>query len=213
MAPMSASPAPVLSTAVAGNGASSVPAGSRRTPRRPSVRTTAGGCSPPSAASSVSLTTATSKRATSDAGSLPAGAGLMIAVARPARAAASVPSTAAGGASPWVSQTAASTMGGGAIRALAPGMATITFSLVSSTRIRATPVGSPVRATSETPTPASASAASTWSPWASRPQAPKKRTGAPARAAATAWFAPLPPGAYARRLPSTVSPGRGRRST
>src|SRR5690606_32530855 len=36
---------------------------------------------------------------------------------------------------------------------------------------------------------------------------------APARAAATAWAAPLPPGARLTLTPSTVSPGLGRRVT
>ena len=47
------------------------------------------------------------------------------------------------------------------------------------------------------------------SPNWSSPRAPKKRTGAPRRAAATATFAPLPPGASRKRSPSTDSPGPG----
>ena len=39
------------------------------------------------------------------------------------------------------------------------------------------------------------------------------RTRPPSLAAAHAWFAPLPPGCVANFPPSTVSPGRGRRST
>ena len=38
-------------------------------------------------------------------------------------------------------------------------------------------------------------------------------TEPPARAAATAWFAPLPPRAVKKVPPSTVSPGRGRVGT
>src|SRR5581483_2278552 len=37
-------------------------------------------------------------------------------------------------------------------------------------------------------------------------------TSAPSRAAATAWFAPLPPGTREKLAPVTVSPGRGSRS-
>ena len=35
------------------------------------------------------------------------------------------------------------------------------------------------------------------------------KVGAPARAAARAWFAPLPPSTIEKRSPITVSPGRG----
>ena len=42
---------------------------------------------------------------------------------------------------------------------------------------------------------------------ASSPTAPIMRTFAPSRAAATAWFAPLPPGCASKRAPRTVSPG------
>src|SRR5207248_2935847 len=56
--------------------------------------------------------------------------------------------------------------------------------------------------------PASASSAS-----GSLPTAPTSRTRAPSRAAATAWFAPLPPGKRSKALPARVSPGRGSRAT
>src|ERR1051325_5295718 len=52
--------------------------------------------------------------------------------------------------------------------------------------------------------PASASSAN-----ASSPTAPTKLTLAPIRAAATAWFAPLPPGYRANAASVTVSPTRG----
>src|SRR6185437_17026355 len=43
--------------------------------------------------------------------------------------------------------------------------------------------------------------------------APTWRTSLPARRAASAWLAPLLPGAVAKVPPSTVSPGPGRRGT
>src|SRR5260221_12832128 len=49
-------------------------------------------------------------------------------------------------------------------------------------------------------------------PKSSAPRAPTKLTRAPARAAATAWLAPLPPAARTNPPPRTVSPGSGKRS-
>src|SRR6185312_4686068 len=112
-APVSASPAPVVSTASAANAGSSGPSGSTRAPRLPSVSTTAGGCSAPSAWSSVSLTTAISNRPISWAGMRPAGAGLTTASAPVARAVSSVAATADGVVSAWVSQTSAWAPAGG----------------------------------------------------------------------------------------------------
>lgn len=45
------------------------------------------------------------------------------------------------------------------------------------------------------------------------PSAPTKSTRAPARAAATAWLPPLPPGASITDDDSAVSPGRGMEPT
>src|ERR1700747_1086334 len=50
------------------------------------------------------------------------------------------------------------------------------------------------------------------SPKLSFPYAPRKVTSPPARAAATAWLAPLPPPKVLNSPPRTVSPGFGRRS-
>ena len=50
-------------------------------------------------------------------------------------------------------------------------------------------------------------------PKSSSPTAPTKRTSAPSRAAATAWFAPFPPGTWSSLAPVSVSPGLGRRGT
>ena len=62
-------------------------------------------------------------------------------------------------------------------------------------------------------TPACASPASASSASGSAPTAPIMRTRAPSFAAATAWFAPLPPGKRSKLEPGTVSPARGSRST
>src|SRR6185312_10672509 len=62
-------------------------------------------------------------------------------------------------------------------------------------------------------TPPSASSAMACAPKASLPMAQTRRTSEPARRAASAWFAPLAPGAEAKVPPSTVSPGPGRRGT
>src|SRR5262249_30767678 len=62
-------------------------------------------------------------------------------------------------------------------------------------------------------TPASTSPASASSAKSSSPTAPTSRTRAPIRAAATAWFAPFPPGKRRSSAPLTVSPSRGSRST
>src|SRR4051812_4160849 len=60
--------------------------------------------------------------------------------------------------------------------------------------------------------PACASVSSMNAPNGSAPTAPIMTVRAPIRAAATAWFAPLPPGWRANEVPISVSPGRGKRS-
>ena len=60
--------------------------------------------------------------------------------------------------------------------------------------------------------PSEARARTADAPNMSRPMRPMNATRPPARAAATAWFAPFPPGAMAKAPPRTVSPGRGMRS-
>ena len=79
-----------------------------------------------------------------------------------------------------------------------------------STRMRATPVGSSTRCAASSSRSSSGSASSAK---ASRPTLQTNRTSAPSRAAATAWFAPLPPLTRSKEAPVTVSPGRGSRST
>ena len=90
----------------------------------------------------------------------------------------------------------------------------IEFSPAWSTLIRASPVlACSVTRTAVTSTPAPPSAARQESPKSSAPQQPTIRTDAPSRAAASAWFAPLPPGCSRASAPSTVSPGPASRGT
>jgi hypothetical protein len=97
---------------------------------------------------------------------------------------------------------------------LAPEATAIWFSPASSTTIAATPVGAPSRrATWLVSMPSAASSASASSPSSSAPTAPTIETSALARAAATAWLAPLPPPWRAKVPPATVSPARGSRPT
>ncbi len=101
----------------------------------------------------------------------------------------------------------------GVSRPLAPGETTMLLSPDGSTVIRATPVGASPTRTPTVSTPASRCESSSSRPWSSSPTRASSAVRAPSRAAATAWFAPLPPGWTARSEPSTVSPAPGRRST
>ena len=98
---------------------------------------------------------------------------------------------------------------GGRVR---PGATTIWFSPSSPTTISATPVGSSTRRTPSRSTPPSSSSASASSANGSSPTAPTIDTLAPRLAAASAWFAPFPPGTRSKVAPVSVSPGRGSRS-
>ena len=93
---------------------------------------------------------------------------------------------------------------------LAPGTTTMLFS-PRLTTIWAMPVGaSAVRRTPEVSTPSARITSRNRSPNASAPTQPIIATRAPSRAAATAWFNPLPPGSVWNAEPMTVSPARGR---
>ena len=95
--------------------------------------------------------------------------------------------------------------------AFAPGTTTIWFSPSSSTRISAipvVPVALDVELDARASSPASASSAS-----GSSPTAPTIRTVAPSRAAATAWFAPLPPGNRSKLGRRPSRPAAAARST
>jgi hypothetical protein len=82
--------------------------------------------------------------------------------------------------------------------AFAPGATAIWFCPASSTVISATPDGPGATRSSAMSTPASPSPARNASPNPSVPTAPRNVHGAPARATATAWLAPLPPGAVVK---------------
>src|SRR5205823_2511412 len=112
------------------------------------------------------------------------------------------------GISSWQSTLPLSSTGPSS--AFAPGATTITFSPSLSTRISAIPVALPRESSSSMP--ASHSPASAGSAKSSSPTAPTKRTCAPSLAAATAWFAPFPPGWRSKVASVSVSPALGRRA-
>ena len=83
------------------------------------------------------------------------------------------------------------------------------WAVAVSTRMCAIPVGPSTATTADVSTPASVRPVRARSANASFPTAPIITVDAPARAAAMAWFAPLPPSTMENRSPTTVSPGRG----
>src|SRR5947209_831359 len=204
-----ASPAPVPSTASTRGAATrttSTPSSNRTAPSGPSVTTTTPSrCG--SASSSKRLTMVTSA-----AGNGPrAGAAF-----RKKRSAASsaARSTVSSGISSWQRTASVSSMSrsSGISSRFAPGATTISFSPSASTVMSATPVGPSTRFSRSSLTPARSSSASASAASSSFPTHAISSTSAPRRAAATAWFAPLPPGMRLNVAPVTVSPGRGRRS-
>ena len=98
---------------------------------------------------------------------------------------------------------AAATVSGLTAR-LAPPRMMMEFSPWGETWMMAWPVGTSTWATADTSAPASRKRANSMSP--SAPTAPPWKTCAPARAAATVWFKPLPPANTSRRLAGRVSP-------
>ena len=95
----------------------------------------------------------------------------------------------------------------------APGTTTIRFAPPDSTTMFAEPVSRSTVRRCVASTPAATSASRSMAPIASAPTAPTKLTAPPRRAAAIAWFAPFPPGPVVERMPETVSPRSGARST
>ena len=93
----------------------------------------------------------------------------------------------------------------------APGTTMIEFSPSSLTPIKARPVGSLTTCTAEISTSSFLNAARKVSPAWSLPNAPIKAVLAPAREAAIAWLAPLPPQNSKLFDHVTVSPGFGNR--
>jgi hypothetical protein len=83
---------------------------------------------------------------------------------------------------------------------------------VSSTKMWAAPVETPSTVVTRAVMPSAAHVERAIAPKASLPRRVQKTTCAPARAAATAWFEPLPPGPIAKAEPAMVSPIKGMRS-
>ncbi len=81
------------------------------------------------------------------------------------------------------------------IIALAPGTTMIEFSPLAATPMRARPVGASTVSSPRVSMPSPSKMSRRPRPASSPPTQPTKATLAPARAAATAWFSPLPPGA------------------
>ena len=152
-------------------------------------------------------------------GASAAGAGLSTVATPASRAMASARAAAGKGCSNWVTNTAAARMASAAastsaseIPVAAPVQTTMAFSPeAASTSTAAAPVAAASERATSGRTPASAQAASPISAKESRPIRDMNCTSAPSRAAATAWFDPLPPGLSATLSPMTVSPIRGRR--
>ena len=120
------------------------------------------------------------------------------------------------GISSW--QISASAFGSsndsGSSRLFAPGATTIWFSPDGATEISATPVGASASIMQRSrSTPPSRSSTSASSAVASSPTHAISLTFAPSRCAASAWFAPLPPGKRLNLAPVTVSPAAGSRDT
>src|SRR5690606_23632642 len=238
-APAKASPAAVVSTTStsnAGRRPSEPPRSAQAAPAAPKVTTatraravrrraaptgsavTAPASSPSSSAASCSFTSRWVTSASRSGGSACAGARFRSTAAPARRAARAAASTATRGTSSWSMTTAADARSRAATSStltspFAPGETTMEFCPRSSTWMNATPVGRSPRSTRETSTPSRRSAATSARPWSSSPTRPARLTWAPSRAAATAWFAPLPPGWLACPCPRTVSPGRGCRAT
>lgn len=94
----------------------------------------------------------------------------------------------------------------------APGTTTIALDPVSSTTMCAVPLGPSAVCRRSVSTPACSRPSRSRVPYTSSPTAPIIITSPPARAAATAWLAPLPPGIVRNSLPVTVSPRPGARA-
>ncbi len=195
-----------------------------RQPRAPRVTITHGTCSrarpvarsggwPATTSSSPSLTISMSSCASSAAGSTCAGAALSATLTPAARAARACASTVSSGVSSCSSSHCTPSSGGrciGCRAMLAPGATVMAFSASSDRQMKAVPVGSCASRTTCSRTPASPSEASIGLAKSSSPRASSMRVSAPpARAQATAWLAPLPPGKVRNWRPSTVSPGAG----
>ena len=88
----------------------------------------------------------------------------------------------------------------------------IRFIPAASTQIGATPDEPGTCRTHVASTPCCSKLRSVSAPYESSPRQLTIATRAPSRAAATAWFAPLPPNPIANPVPTTVWPASGRTS-
>ena len=153
---------------------------------------------PPSNCTSCSFGITMSHNASVSSSTRLAGAGFKMVSAPDRFAAASASRTTAAGTSRCTSSTrpeaAAARTSFGFSRPFAPGTTMIEFSPLADTPMSARPVGASDNSTSELRSMESASiTAINWRAASSPPTAPAKAVRAPARAAATAWFRPLPP--------------------
>ncbi len=225
--PAKVSPAPVVSTAVtwgAGTTIGSAPRAAYRLPAAPRVTTTSGTSSsrasaaapgsvrPVRVVASCSLGSNRSVALRSSRGSGWAGAGVRTVRTPWARAASAPARTAASGISSWSSRASAEAMRPSSPGArwstvpLAAGITTIALPPSSSTTMWAVPEEPSVVRRWSVSTPECSRVERSRVPKESLPTAPIMETVAPARAAATAWLAPLPPGIVRNSRPVTVSP-------
>ena len=217
-AAVNVSPAAVVSTASTRGGltrARSSPCRDNTAPAAPNVVASmpvhARRLSPYHAAS-VSLTTIRSARCSTETSTCLAGARL--AQKNPEKFVAAFATVSVGTSSWQISASACGTTSDSAVRLrFAPGATTIWLSPDLATAISATPVATSLTTTTlARSTPPSRSRASASSASASLPTQPTMMTSAPSRLAASAWFAPLPPGKRPSSASVTVSPATGRRS-
>ena len=170
---------------------------------------------------SVSLghTTSHNAKSASGSGSVGAGAALKTVNAPAFRPRSSARIVVASGTSSCVSTTLAPAMAAsalstsaGASSPLAPATMMIWFSPAPSTTMCAMPDAALfVCATCAASTPKDAKLPSVDAPSESAPTLATMDTRLPRSAAATAWFAPLPPKSCSKREPSSVSPGLAKR--
>src|SRR6478609_11062803 len=167
--------------------------------------------------SSVSFSTKMSTSASNSPDMVCAGAGLSSVVAPAARARRKKAAIVGSGISNWLTATSPFVSGTDATSstptsALLPGMTTMVLS-ASATVMMAVPVcASAVSLIEPGSMPCALRNVLSSAPNASVPSRPISVVFTPSRDAATAWFAPFPPGKYSTCRPATVSPTLGWRS-
>ncbi len=211
--------APAVSTGVTvGAGTSNTPsAPTYRAPRTPRVITKCvGGDGQSFASCSLAITTsAIAAKSCKELRSWPAGEALTMTTASADWAARAAASAVATGISNWVNSTSqlATAEGTGVRCALAPGATSTVFSALASTTIIAVPLGPGTVTVLSSPTALRAGGPAAGRRLDRRRMHRRTVPARPARAAATAWLAPFPPGVRVNDAASTVSPGRGSAST